>query len=76
MELLLLFALSVIVAIIFNWGSPKFAATSVGQRFVGSYLRVTLGTAIVFFIAIYGSALLLSAISKNPRLPTTATPVP
>lgn len=72
MELILLFALSVIAAIGFNYGSPRFAASKFGQRFVGSYFKVTLGTAIVFFVAIYGSALILSAIGESPRLPSTS----
>ena len=74
MQLLLLFALSVVVAIVFNWGTPKFAATTVGQRFVGSYFKTTLGTAIVFFLVIYGSALILSIVA-TPRLPTVSNPV-
>jgi hypothetical protein len=76
MQILLLFALSVIVAILFNYGTPRFAATNFGKRFVGSYTRVTLGTAIIFFLAIYGSALLLSVVSSEPRLPTTSNPLP
>jgi hypothetical protein len=76
MELLLLFALSVIAAMAFNYGTPRFAATNFGKRFVGSYTRVTLGTAVVFFLAIYLSALLLSAVSHQPRLPTTSNPIP
>ena len=75
MQLLLLFALAMISAILFNWGTPKFAATTVGQKFVGSYFKTTLGTAIVFFLVIYGSALLLSIVS-SPRLPTVTDPVP
>jgi len=76
MELVLLFAFSVIAAILFNYGSPRFAASSFGQRFVGSYTRVTLGTAIVFFAVIYLSAIALSAVSHEPRLPTVSNPVP
>lgn len=76
LELLFLFAFSIVVAILFNYGSPKFAATSFGQRFVGSYTRVTLGTALVFFIAIYVAALAFSAVSNNPRLPSTSNPIP
>jgi len=76
MELLLLFAFSVIAAILFNYGSPKFAASSFGQKFVGSYTRVTLGTALVFFAVIYISAIALSAVASEPRLPTVSNPVP
>jgi hypothetical protein len=75
-ELLLLFAFSVIVAIVFNWGTPKFAATGFGKKFVGSYLRVTLGTALVFFLAIYVAAIGLSLFSGSLRLPTRSAPVP
>ena len=76
MELLLLFAFSVIAAILFNYASPKFASTQFGQKFVGSYTRVTLGTAIVFFLVIYLSAIALSAVAHEPRLPTARNPLP
>ena len=62
MELVMLFAFAVVVAILFNFGAPKFAATTFGQRFVGNYAMVTLGTAIVFFFAIWIAAVLLSAV--------------
>jgi len=62
MELIMLFAFSVVVAIMFNFGAPRFAATKIGQRFVGNYAMVTLGTALVIFFAIWLSAVLLSAV--------------
>jgi len=57
----MLFAFAVIVAILFNFVAPRFAATSFGQRFVGNYAMVTLGTALVIFAAIWVAAVLLSA---------------
>lgn len=74
MELVMLFAFAVVVAILFNFGAPKFAATSFGQRFVGNYAMVTLGTAIVIFAAIYVSAILLSAVKVQEMLPTVQHP--
>jgi len=65
MELLMLFAFSVVVAILFNFGAPRFAATSIGQRFVGNYAMVTLGTALIIFVAIWLSAVLLSAVNVD-----------
>jgi hypothetical protein len=70
MELLMLFALAVIVSILFNFGAPRFAATSIGKRFVGNYAMVTLGTAIVFFAAIYVASIALSAVKESPALPS------
>jgi hypothetical protein len=69
MELVLLFAMSVIVAILFNFGSAKLAASSLGPRFTGSYAMVTLGTALVFFLAIFAAAYAMKAIGKEPTLP-------
>jgi hypothetical protein len=74
MELLMLFAFSIVVAILFNFGAPRFAATGIGQRFVGSYAMTTLGTAFVIFAAIYLSSIALSAVKAQPGLPTTSNP--
>lgn len=68
----MLFAFAVVVAILFNFGAPRFAATSIGQRFVGNYAMTTLGTALVIFGAIYLSAVLLSAAKVSPSLPSTS----
>jgi hypothetical protein len=76
MELLFLAAFSILVAMGFNFFTPKFAATSFGQKFVGSYFRVTLGTALVIFLAIYVSAVALSFLSVRPTLPSTSNLVP
>jgi hypothetical protein len=69
MELVLLFVLSIIVAILFNWGQPRFMATSLGGRFGGNFAGQTLMTAIVFFAAIWVASVALSAVDKSPRLP-------
>lgn len=53
MELLMLFVFAIVVAILFNYGQPKFAASSIGQRFGTSYAGATLATAIVFFVIIW-----------------------
>lgn len=74
MDLVMLFAFAVVVSILFNFGAPKFAATKVGQRFVGNYAMVTLGTAFVIFAAIYLSSILLSAVNVSVRTPTTSNP--
>ena len=75
MELLLVFAFAVVVSILFNFGGPKFAASSFGKRFTGNYAMQTLGTAIVFFAAIYVAALLMSAVDGMPKLPTVRQPL-
>jgi hypothetical protein len=75
-ELVMLFALSIVAAILFNFGAPRFAQSSIGQRFVGSYFKVTLGTAIVFFAVIYVASLLVSVADGRIGLPTTRNPLP
>lgn len=74
MELIFLFAFSVIVAILFNFSAPRFAATSVGQKFVGNYAMVTLGTALVIFAAIYLASFVASAANVRPSLPSASNP--
>jgi hypothetical protein len=69
MEFVLLAAMAVIVAILFNFGSAKLAASSLGPKFQGSYAMVTLGTALVIFLAIIASAYAMKAIGKEPTLP-------
>lgn len=69
MEAILLLAFSIVVAILFNFGAPKFAATKIGQKFVGNYAWTTLGTALVIFGAVYIASLLLSAAGERPTLP-------
>jgi hypothetical protein len=66
MELVFLFAFSVIVAILFNFSAPRFAATSFGQKFAGNYALVTLGTALVLFVAIYVASFVASAANIKP----------
>lgn len=51
MEFLMLFVFAVVVAILVNYGGPKFTASSIGQRFGSSYAGATLSTALVFFLA-------------------------
>jgi len=68
MELVLLFALSVIVAIFYNWGAPRFMASQFGARFSGNYAMSTLGTALVFFAAIWLTAIVLARAGKEPAL--------
>ena len=74
-ELVMLFALAIVAAILFNYGAPRFAQSGFGQRFVGSYFRVTLGTAIVFFVVIYLASLLVSVADGRVGLPTVRNPV-
>jgi len=74
MELLMLFAFAVAVAILFNFGAPRFAATAFGQKFVGNYAMVTLGTALVIFLAIYVASILLSAVKVGVVTPTISHP--
>lgn len=75
-ELVMLLALSVVAAILFNFGAPRFAQSNFGKRFVGSYIKVTLGTAIVFFAVIYVASLLVSVADGRVGLPTARNPVP
>jgi hypothetical protein len=75
-ELVMLLALSVIAAILFNFGAPRFAASSVGQRFVGSYIKVTFGTALVFFVVIWVASIALSAVAGKSSLPSVSNPIP
>lgn len=65
-ELFLLGILAIIVAILFNWGSPRFAATSWGARFQGSYAGRTVATALVFFLAIWVGAFALAKVGESP----------
>ena len=75
-ELVMLFALAIVVAILFNFGAPRFAQSKFGAYFVGSYIRATLGTAIVFFLAIWVASLLMSAIGQRESLPSISNPIP
>jgi hypothetical protein len=69
MEILLLFVLAIVVSILYNFGAPRFAATSIGAKFQTNFAGKTLGTALVFFLAIYVAALLMGAINERPSLP-------
>ena len=68
-ELFMLFIMAIVVAILFNWGSPKFYASNIGSRFGSSYAGHTLATAIVFFAVIWVSAYTLSMVGERPSLP-------
>lgn len=70
MEMVLLFVLALVVAILYNFGAPKFAATSLGTKFQANFAGQTLVTAFVFFLAIYVAALLMDAVGERATLPT------
>jgi hypothetical protein len=74
MFFVMILALSIVVAILFNFGAPRVASSKFGKYFVGSYIRATLGTALVFFLAIYVASLLMSAIGERASLPTVTAP--
>lgn len=75
MELVLLFAFAVIVAILFNWGGPKFSGYLQSSKYPriqnlqNNYAGKTLVTALVFFAAMTAGAFALSMAGKRPHLP-------
>jgi len=68
-ELLMLLIFSIVVAILFNWGSPRFYASSVGNRFGSTFPGHTLATAVVFMGVIWAAAFIFSAVGRKPALP-------
>jgi branched-subunit amino acid permease len=71
MEWIVLFALSVLVAIGFNFGYPRVAASTnpYAMKLQSSYAGKTLATALVFFLAIYAAAIVLTVAGERPSLP-------
>lgn len=67
MEFLLTLILVLIIAILFNWGMPKFQATKLGGKIQGMKFGTTLVTALVLLVAIYAAAFVGGAIGA--RLP-------
>lgn len=65
MELITLFIFALVVAMLVNYGGPKFTASSIGQRFGSSYAGATLATALVFFIAFWIVGYGFSAVGKR-----------
>lgn len=67
MEFLLTVLLVLIIAILYEWGRPKFAATSIGTRIGGMKYGAIGVTAIVLLLAIYVAGFVGGAIGA--RLP-------
>jgi hypothetical protein len=67
MEFLLTVILVLIIAILFNWGMPKFQATGIGTKIQGMKFGMVLVTAVVLLAAIYVAAFVGSLIGA--RLP-------
>lgn len=66
---LLLFVLSIIVAMFANYAGPKFYSSSWGARFQGNYAMRTFSTALVVFFGILLATVVVDAVSKsNVRL--------
>lgn len=69
MEFLLTLILALMVAIVFNYGKPKFDATSWGGKLKGNFYGTTFATALVFLAAIYLAAIVASTVGLKSKLP-------
>jgi hypothetical protein len=65
MEFVAVFAFAVVVAMLYNFGAPLVAASSVGQKYGGSYAGKTLATAVVIFAAIVVTGLFFRAVDVD-----------
>lgn len=52
MEILLTAIIVLLIAILYNFGRPKFDTTNFGKKFSGNFYGNTAATAIVLFVAI------------------------
>ena len=70
-SLILLLALSAIVAIIFTKLNTYAVSTTWGAKIVGngSFARTTALTTIVIFVSIIAASFILGAVDSKPRLP-------
>jgi hypothetical protein len=71
MEWIVLFALSVLVAIGFNFVQPRVMASQnpYAIKLQSSYAGKTLATALIFLLVIYAAATVLTVAGERPSLP-------
>jgi hypothetical protein len=70
MEFVLIFVLSLLVAMITNHVGPRFYASTYGSKYRDSYAGKTVTTALVIFVAIVAASFIMSAAYKKPTLPS------
>ncbi len=67
--LVMLFILSLIIAVLYNFGAPRFYATKFGTKLGGSFFGATVATALVIFAAIWVASVAMDAVDGKPSLP-------
>lgn len=74
MEFVFFGAFSLVAAFIFNWISPKIAASAFGQKAAGvQFIGATLVTGIAFFLTLLAAGFLLGLAGKRAAaMPPTA----